>query len=69
MRAVASPVVSRVWTDRHEIGTTPSQTRAPRGGIVSLEGGGTVIPTLGGGMGFCGHRRFLAVRAARAGAE
>ena len=35
-------------TDRHELGTDPSQTRAPNPASVSAEGGGTVTPTLGG---------------------
>jgi len=35
--------------NRHELDTNESQTRAPRAGIVSREGGGTTHPTLGGG--------------------
>lgn len=32
------------------IGTDPSQTRARRRAIVDREGGGTALPTLGGGL-------------------
>ena len=44
---------NRVWRDRHEPGTRESQTRAPKPGIVTDEGGG-FNPTLklGGGAGF-----------------
>jgi hypothetical protein len=37
-------------TNRHTIGTSESQTRAPNPGIVAPEGGGTRTPTLGGGI-------------------
>ena len=57
----------RLWTNRHEIVALTAQTRAPSAGIVSREGGGTVIPTLGGGMGFFGGRRPPTVRLARVG--
>jgi hypothetical protein len=43
---------SELLTDRHEVGTHPSQTRAPNPASVSAEGGGIVTPTLGGGFGF-----------------
>jgi hypothetical protein len=38
-------------TDRHDFGTPTSQTRAPNAASVFAEGGGTVTPTLGGGIG------------------
>jgi len=37
------------WTNRRKAGTKPSQTGARLTGSVSPEGGGTAIPTLGGG--------------------
>jgi len=40
----------RPWTNRHEIVALTAQTRAPRAGSVSREGGGTGIPTQGGGV-------------------
>jgi hypothetical protein len=40
------------WSNRLEFGSQPSQTRAPNLASVSAEGGGTVTPTLGGGIGF-----------------
>ena len=42
----------RVWTNRHAIGAAASQTRAPKPGTVTSEGGG-FNPTLllGGGAG------------------
>jgi ATP-binding cassette, subfamily B, bacterial len=44
---------TRMWMDRHAIGTDPSLIRAPTPGIVATEGGG-FNPTLdvGGGCGF-----------------
>jgi hypothetical protein len=48
-----------VWRNRHEIVALASQTRAPRPGNVSREGGGTALPTQGGGMGFGGPLGFL----------
>jgi hypothetical protein len=38
-------------TNRREIVTVQSQTRAPERAIVDREGGGTSHPTLGGGCG------------------
>ena len=40
-----------VGKHRHGFGATRSQTRAHRAAIVIAEGGGTPIPTLGGGIG------------------
>ena len=54
--------------DRHEIVTLSAQTRAPSADIVSREGGGTVIPTQGGGMGFWARRLSPLVQSARVGA-
>ena len=47
------PGLHGMWTKRHAVGATRSQTRASLVGIVSAEGGG-FIPTLllGGGAGF-----------------
>jgi hypothetical protein len=43
---------TRLWTDRHAIGTDPSLTRAPKPGIVAIEGGGfNPTRSLGGGAG------------------
>jgi hypothetical protein len=39
-------------TERHTLGTNPSQTRGEKTAIVNPEGGGSVHPTLGGGCGF-----------------
>jgi hypothetical protein len=36
-------------THRHTIDTNATQTREPRTGTVSREGGGSLHPTLGGG--------------------
>ena len=51
---------NRVCRSRHEFGTRESQTRAPKRGIVTNEGGG-FNPTLslGGGAGFPGIDRRL----------
>ena len=51
---------NRVGRNRHEFGTRESQTRAPKPGIVTNEGGG-FNPTLylGGGAGFPGIDRQL----------
>jgi len=51
-------VSNRVCRNRHEPGTCESQTRAPKPGIVTGEGGG-FNPTLnlGGGAGFPGTDR------------
>ena len=57
----------RLWTNGHEIVALKAQTRAPHTGIVSREGGGTVIPTLGGGMGSFRGRRAPTVRSVEAG--
>jgi hypothetical protein len=47
-----SPARFHLWNNRHEFGTSASQTRAPNPASVFAEGGGTVTPTLGGGFGF-----------------
>jgi hypothetical protein len=39
----------RPGTNRHKSGTDSAQTRVTVVGIVSREGGGAAIPTLGGG--------------------
>jgi hypothetical protein len=41
-----------LWTNQHEFGANPAQTRATDRASVSAEGGGTATPTLGGGYGF-----------------
>ena len=41
-----------LWKNRRTFGTPAAQTRAPAAASVSAEGGGTVTPTLGGGIGF-----------------
>ena len=38
------------WTHKHDLGTPPSQTRAPKTTSVPAEGGGTNTPALGGGF-------------------
>jgi hypothetical protein len=38
-------------TERRTIFTKPSQTREPKSGTVNREGGGSVLPTPGGGYG------------------
>jgi hypothetical protein len=48
-----------LWTDRHEAGTKPSQTRQRLAGSVNREGGGTTHPTLGGGIGVTRARGTL----------
>ena len=45
MTALPDPL----WTNRHTVGTGPSQTCAPAAASVSAEGGGTTTPTLMGG--------------------
>jgi hypothetical protein len=42
-------------TNRHDFRSDPAQTRAKWAGIVSREGGGTIVPTLGGGYGVGGR--------------
>jgi hypothetical protein len=41
-----------LWTNRHELASPPTNTRAPDTCSVTAEGGGTTTPTLGGGFWF-----------------
>jgi hypothetical protein len=60
-------VRSTLWSDRPEVGTHPSQTRVENPASVSAEGGGTVTPTLGGGIGFSREQKAGACRGERRG--
>jgi len=48
MRQLLQPP-GRPEANRHKSGSDPAQTCVTVAGIVSREGGGTAIPTLGGG--------------------
>jgi len=57
-RRCSAPAAA-LWTNRPDLGTYPSQTRAPNPASVFAEGGGTATPTLGGGFGFSREPRTV----------